>query len=126
MTQKWFAVGSLVALVAGLALGLAVSATHIALGTFLLAMALMLGPFAGVGLLGFAAAVAASGPQKSLAWLGGSLLLAAVGLVMFTPMGVVPTSALPLYVTGAGLGALAVALLPATQLPATQLRARQP
>ena len=116
MKQKTWTVVVLLALAVALGVGTALSSTHVALGTFLLGAALMLGPFAGAGLFLFAALIAVSLPQKSIASVGGALVLAAVGLVIFTPLGIIP-----LYAGGAALGAVAVVLVP-TGLPGRLFR----
>lgn len=123
MKQKTWTVVVLLALAVALGVGTALSSTHVALGTFLLGAALMLGgPFAGgAGLFLFAALIAVSLPQKSIASVGGALVLAAVGLVIFTPLGIIPDAIVPLYAGGAALGAVAVLLVP-TGLPGRLFR----
>ena len=56
-----------------------------------------------------------------LAGLLGTLVLAAVGLVIFTPLGIIPDAIVPLYAGGAALGAVAVLLVP-TGLPGRLFR----
>lgn len=121
LKQKTWIVVVLLALAVALGVGTALSSTHVTLGTFLLGAALMLGPFAGAGLFLFAALIAVSLPQKSIASVGGALVLAAVGLVIFTPLGIILDAIVPLYAGGAALGAVAVVLVP-TGLPGRLFR----
>lgn len=102
--------GALIGLVAALVSGVILASTHVALGTFLWGSAIMLGPFAGIVLFVFAALAAGSLVQRSLSALGGVLLLASVGLMLFTPIGATPDAMFPMYVVGGLAGATAVGL----------------
>ncbi len=109
--QKKLTIGALLGLVLALVAGVALASTYLALGTFLWGAAVMLGPFVGVGLFVFASRAVATAPQRTLSCLGGVLLLASVGLVLFSPVGSSPGASFPLYVAGGLSGAAAIALV---------------
>lgn len=96
--------GLAVALVGGIWL----AATNVALGTFFFALAIMLGPFAGVALL-VCAAAASTALSRSLFSVGGLFLVGAISTLGALPWGRVSVS-LPLFIVGTLTGAVAVLL----------------
>ncbi|AJI77635.1 MULTISPECIES: hypothetical protein [Corynebacterium] len=94
--------GLAVALVGGIWL----AATNVALGTFFFALAIMLGPFAGVALL-VCAAAASTALSRSLFSVGGLFLVGAISTLGALPWGRVSVS-LPLFIVGTLTGAVAV------------------
>ena len=90
-----------------LAAGIAVIATHVALGTFLFTAAFMLGPFVGFALLLGGILIAQGTLSKSLFSLAGFFLLSAMACLFALPWSAAAPS-LPLFVVGAGLGIVAV------------------
>ena len=103
--------GLAVALVGGIWL----AATNVALGTFFFALAIMLGPFAGVALL-VCVAAASTALSRSLFSVGGLFLVGAISTLGALPWGRVSVSlpwgrvsvSLPLFVVGTLTGAVAV------------------
>ncbi|MDO5032601.1 hypothetical protein [Corynebacterium sp.] len=97
---------SLVVLAVALVVGVKLAASYVAVGTFLFATALMLGPFAGVVLCG-SAVVARSPLSKSLFAVGGILLVSAIVSIGALPFSEA-TAVLPLFIGGTIIGALGV------------------
>ncbi|PXY03546.1 hypothetical protein [Corynebacterium striatum] len=86
--------------------GMAMNSTYLALGTFLFAFALMLGPVAGFGML--AGALGVCRPvTRSLYSLAGLLLLGSVASIGMLPWSHAEVP-LPMFVAGAAVGILAV------------------
>lgn len=101
-TRLMLICGALAGLAIALVGGMWLAATNMALGTFFFALAVMLGPFAGLALL-LCAAAAATALSRSLFSVGGLFLVGATSTLWAHG-----TLSLPLFVAGTLTGALAV------------------
>ena len=91
--------------------GITLMATHVALGTFLVAFALMLSPLAAIFMLLASWFMCTGGISRALFALSGTLVVTSLTFSLFTPLGTLPGISIPVFMAGTAVGVGAVLLV---------------
>lgn len=109
--QKISLCAFLISLGVAMMCGITLMATHVAVGTFLFAFALMLSPLAAIFMLLAGWFMTSGAISKALFGLSGTLVVTSLTFAVFTPFGTLPGISMPVFMAGTAIGVGAVLLV---------------
>ncbi len=109
--QKFAFCAFLISLGFAMMCGITLMATHVALGTFLFAFALMLSPLAAIFMLLASWFMRSSAISRALFGLSGTLVVTSLAFSIFTPFGTLPGISIPVFMAGTAVGVGAVLMV---------------